>query len=88
MKYLHHKLYNVVFIVVTTIVCFYLYHASGVLEGVGMAALVLNWLPLMIGIVTLVFYLITRSITEKYGWVLSLLGALINVFLVVSAYWA
>jgi len=88
MKYLHHKLYNVLFIIVTTIICFYLYHASGVLDGVGMAALFLNWLPIMIGIITLIFYLITRLITEKYGWILSLLGALINVFLVISAFWA
>jgi len=57
-------------------------------EGIGMAALFLNWLPLAIGVITLIFYLITRLITEKYGWILTLLGASINVFLVISAYWA
>ena len=88
MKYLQNKLYNVLFILVSTILCFYLYHASGVLDGIGMAAMLLNWLPLFIGLITLGFYLLTRLITEKYGWILTVLGVFINVFLVVSAYWA
>ncbi len=88
MKYLQNKLYNVLFILVSTILCLYLYHASGVLDGIGMAAMLLNWLPLFIGLITLGFYLLTRLITEKYGWILTVLGVFINVFLVVSAYWA
>ncbi len=88
MKYLQNKTYNVLLIIISTAICFYLYRASGVLDRIGMAAIFLNWLPLLIGVITLGFYLLTRLITEKYGWILTLLGVFINVFLAVSAYWA
>ncbi len=88
MKYLQNKRYNVLFIIISTAICFYLYRASGVLDGIGISAIFLNWLPLFIGIITLGFYLLTRLITEKYGWILTVLGVFINMFLVGSAYWA
>ena len=64
MKYLTTKKQNVIFTVLISILCFVLFHQSGVLDGAGMAALFLNWLPLIIGLMTIVFYLIANAISE------------------------
>jgi len=86
MKFLQHKQANIAIIVITTIVCSYLYRTSGVLDGVPISSIFLNWLPLFIGSITLIFYLMSRLITEKYGWILTVLCVLINVFLVIITY--
>ena len=44
--------------------------------GTGMAFLVIFWLPLMIALVTMALYGLSRLLFKKYNWIISLLGIL------------
>lgn len=88
MKYLSSNKRNVFITVFITIACFILYHKSGVLDNAGMAAIILNWLPIIIGLVTIVIYFIINVISSKYSWIVMLLGNLFNLVLVLSAFWS
>ena len=82
-----HKIsYNVLGTILISIICFYLYHQSGVMDNAGMAAIILNWIPFMVGIFTLMIYFITRAIKKEYAWIITLLGGLFNIAIVVSAF--
>ena len=45
-------------------------------SGTGMAAIILKWVPALIGITTLLLYFISRLFTKKYNWIISLIGIL------------
>jgi hypothetical protein len=42
----------------------------------GMALLVVVWLPLLLGIGTLILFGLSRLLFKKYNWIITLLGAL------------
>jgi len=46
-------------------------------SGAGMAAIIIKWIPAIIGIITLLFYFISRLITKKYNWVISIIGVIL-----------
>ena len=87
MKYLRSKKQNLFLTVFVTIACFILYHKSGVLDNAGMAAIILNWLPILIGLITIAVYFITNVVSSKFSWIVTHLGNLMNVILVLSAFW-
>ena len=62
------------------------YIKSEVLASAGMAAIILNWMPFLIAIVTIIFYLISRLFTRKRNWIISLLGTIMNIIFVLSAF--
>jgi len=86
MKYYHNTIINLIFTIVVSILCFVLFHKSGILNDAGMAAIFMNWLPLIIGIFTIVVYLLMNLLTKKYSWIVTMVGNLINLVLLVSAF--
>jgi len=58
---------------------------GGVPDNVGMAALFLNWIPILIGIVTIIFYLISRLMTKNRNWIVTVLGMGLNLIFVLMA---
>jgi hypothetical protein len=51
-----------------------------------MAADILKWLPIAIGVVTLMTYFFTRLCNVNWGWKMTVLGALLNMLLVLTAF--
>lgn len=87
MKYLKSKKQNVIATTLVSIVCFALLHTSGALDTAGMAAIILNWLPLIIGLATIIMYLMANAITKKNAWMVTLLGNLLNLVVVIRSFW-
>lgn len=85
MELLKSKKINILGTMAVSLVCFFLLHQSGALEGAGMAALFLNWLPLIIGAGTLICYLIWNAIAPKYSWIAALLGNAFNILILIRA---
>jgi len=67
MKYLYSDTYNTMATVLISLLCYFLYLQSGVLEDVGMASKILKWLPIAIGAVTLLAYFFTRLCHVNWG---------------------
>ena len=65
MKYLTSKRQNIIVTLLFSNVCFVVYHYSGILGNAGMAAIILNWLPIIIGLMTVALYFIVRAISKK-----------------------
>jgi len=51
-------------------------------SGAGMAAIIIKWIPAIIGLGTIVIYLISRLITKKYNWIITIIGI---IFMIASA---
>ncbi len=86
MKYLYSDTYNTIATVLISLLCYFLYLQTGVLDDMGMAAKILKWLPIAIGAVTLLTYFFTRLCNVNWGWKMTVLGALVNILLVLSAF--
>lgn len=50
-----------------------------------MAALFLNWIPIFIGLFTLVIYLIAQLMTKKRNWILTAIGMGLSLLWVLRA---
>lgn len=85
-KYLYSDTYNTIVTVFISSLCYFLYLQSGVLTDLGMAANILKWLPIAIGVVTLMTYFFTRLCSVNWGWKMTVLGNLINILLVITAF--
>ena len=85
MHLLKNNTVNILFTVVISIICFIALHSSNALENAGMAAIILNWVPFIIGFCTLVVYLLCRLITKKYAWIVTILGNLMNISILLSS---
>lgn len=85
-KYIYNDVYNTLVTVIISVLCFFLFLQSSVLNDLGMVAMVLKWLPVAIGVVTLMAYLFTRLCNVNWGWKMTVLGAVINILLVLTAY--
>lgn len=85
-KYLYSDTYNTIATVLISLLCYFLYLQTGVLDDMGMAAKILKWLPIAIGAVTLMAYFFTRLCNVNWGWKMTVLGALVNFLLVLSAF--
>jgi len=86
MKNLQNKKYNLIFIILFSLLSFYLYHKSDALDNAGMAAIILNWLPLVFGLMSMILFFVIRIFSNKYAWVGTLIGVMLNVLLVYSAF--
>jgi len=84
MKILKNKNINLIITIIVSILCFGILHKSNALENVGMAAIFLNWLPLIIGIFTIILYFITNLISEKYSWLIIILGNVFNIVILIN----
>ena len=85
MKYLYSDTYNTIATVLISLLCYFLYLQSGVLDDMGIADKILKWLPMAIGAVTLMAYFFTRLCNVNWGWKMTVLGTLVNILLVLSA---
>ena len=86
MKYLYSDTCNTIATALISLLCYFLYLQSGVLGDMGMAAKILKWLPMAIGAVTLMAYFFTRLCNVNWGWKMTVLGSLVNILLVLSAF--
>ena len=85
-KYLYSDTYNTIAMVLISSLCCFLYLQSGVLENAVMAANILKRLPIVIGLVTLMTFFFTRLCNVNWGWKMTVLGALLNILLVLAAF--
>ena len=86
MKYLASKRQNLIITLLFSNVCFVVYHYSGILGNAGIAAIILNWMPIIIGPMTIALYFVVRAISEKHAWLVSVFGNLLNLTLVLNAF--
>lgn len=77
---------NILAIILSSGVLWGIYINADILENTGMAALILNWVPLIIGIVTMAFYGLSRLMTKKRNWIVSGIGIGLNLIVVISAF--
>jgi len=52
-------------------------------SGAGMVAIILKWIPALIGITTLLLYFVSRLFTKKYNWIISIIGI---IYMFIAAY--
>ncbi|OAV45705.1 hypothetical protein [Lewinella sp. 4G2] len=57
-------------------------------DGTGMALLVLMWVPLVIGLITVAFYFLVRRLAAKSAWIITALGVAFLLAITASALWA
>lgn len=86
MENLQNRNYNLIFILLFSAISFLVYHQSGALDNAGMAALILNWLPLIFGLFSLILFFIIRLFSKKYAWIGTLAGVILNTGLISSAF--
>lgn len=86
MKYLASKRQNLIITLLFSNVCFVVYHYSGILGNAGIAAIILNWMPIIIGLMTIALYFVVRAISEKHAWLVTVFGNLLNLTLVLNAF--
>jgi len=79
MKRLQKPWFNMVLTIAITLVCMVIYINSGVLDGAGMAALILNWVPVFFGLVAIIMYWIVRIFSKKRSWIVTIIGGVINI---------
>ena len=85
MDKLNSPFWNVLAIIIITGICFFFYIKAPILENAGMAAIFLNWVPILLGIFTIIIYFLSRIFTKNKNWIISLLGILAVVFFTLSA---
>jgi len=78
--------WNVLAAILSAMVAFAMVYFSGALEGSGMAALVLIWLPAIVAVGSIILYFLLRFATEKYAWIITILAVLFNLFFGISAF--
>lgn len=88
MKYFSSKKQNLFITILISFVCLVIFHKSGVLDKAGMAAIVLNWLPIIIGFITIVIYFIANAVSRKYAWIVTVLGNVFNILITLKAFWS
>jgi len=77
---------NVLVIFLFSLVLWGIYINAKTLENTGMAAIILLWIPLVIGLFTLVLYLLSRLVTKKRNWWITVFGMGLNLIYVISIF--
>ena len=85
MDYLKTTKSNILVSVIVAIICFIGLHQTDALKDAGMAAIILNWFPFIIGLFSIIIYLIFNFFTKKYAWIITVLGSLLNIVAVLSS---
>ena len=86
MKYLESKKQNIIVTMIFSNVCFIVYHYSGILGNAGMVSILLNLMPIIIGLVTVAFYFVIHKTAEKHAWIVTVFGNLFNISMLLNAY--
>lgn len=55
-------------------------------SGAGMAAILIKWIPAFIGLLTIIIYVISKLITKKYNWIITIFGIILIVTSAISIY--
>ncbi len=55
-------------------------------SGAGMQAIIIKWIPAIIGVLTLFIYFASRLVLKKYNWGISLLGIIIMLVVAIKIY--
>ncbi len=85
MNYLKTIKGNAITTAIVSIICFLILINSNILDNAGMASFIVMWLPLVIGIMTFILYLLARFVSKKNAHWLTILGNVLNVvFLIMS----
>ena len=80
------KTKNNVWIIIIGTVLSWIIAMSADLSNVGLGGLAHLFFPIIIGIVTLLIYLILRIFTKKIIWVITILGTIYNLILAFQLY--
>lgn len=87
-QYLQKNSYNILATIIITLICHFLYHLSGVLDDTVVAAKLLKWLPIAIGVVTIMTYYFAKLCNVNWAWKMTVLGAFINILLVLTSFFS
>ncbi|WP_452597870.1 hypothetical protein [Pontimicrobium sp. MEBiC01747] len=55
-------------------------------SNIGMASVIIKWIPAIIGVITLFIYFASRLVLKKYNWCISLLGIIIMLVVAINIY--
>ncbi len=78
---------NILAIVLSSVLLWGIYINGDMLQNAGMgAAIILNWVPLIIGVFTMALYGLSRLMTTKRNWMLTAFGIGFNIFYVIMAF--
>lgn len=75
-SYLNNPKNNIITIIIIEIITLSISFTADY-SGAGMIAALLKWIPAIIGIATLILYLVSRLFTKKYNWIISIIGAIV-----------
>lgn len=79
LNYLHHVKFNAIAIIlVEFITCAITLSVD--YTGAGMSAIIIKWAPALIGLCTLFLYFLSRVFTNKFNWVISLIGIALMIY--------
>lgn len=54
--------------------------------NIGMASIIIKWIPAIIGVITLFIFFASRLVLKKYNWCISLLGIIIMLITAINIY--
>jgi len=86
MKYLSTKKSNILLTILIAIISSLCIIYSGVLDNAGMAVIILIWIPTIIGLVTIIVFLLTTLMTKKYAPIVSIVGNILNLILGIGSF--
>ena len=79
--------WNVLASIIIAIVSFVILYNSKSMETAGMAFIVLIWIPFVIGAIAIIVYFLSRLVGHQFNWVITFLGAILNLFFSLSVLW-
>ena len=81
-KHLNNPKNNIIVVIIVEIITLSISFTADY-SGVGMTAIILKWIPAIIGVLTLLLYFVSRIFTKKYNWIISIIGIF---FMFIAAY--
>jgi len=81
-KLLNNPNYNIIAIIIAEIIGCTITFSIDYSET-EMTSIIMKWIPALIGLATLFIYFVSRLITKKYNWIISIIGIVI-IFITVN----
>lgn len=55
-------------------------------SGAGMAAIVIKWIPALIGLASIIIYFVSTLFAKKYNWVITFIGIIFIMIAAINIY--
>jgi len=77
LKLLNNPKNNIIAIIIVEIITLSISFTVNYSGADALVAVVLKWVPALIGVTTLLLYFVSRLFTKKYNWIISIIGIII-----------